>query len=102
MRRQPPRVQLLTKAVEVRILRGPKRPAEKASAKLRNFRNGIGLTVPSEDQIEILRWAVRYLLSIKSVQTKAKQLGLTDAQKSQLRVQPTIAHSLRGAGMSPA
>lgn len=58
---------------------------EKASGKPRNFRNGIGLAVPSEDQIEILRRAVRYLLSIESVQAKAKQLGLTDAQKSQLR-----------------
>jgi hypothetical protein len=58
---------------------------EKASGKPRNFRNGIAIAVPSEDQIEILRRAVRYLLSIESVQAKAKQLGLTDAQKSQLR-----------------
>ena len=58
---------------------------EKASSKPRNFRNGIGLAIPSDDQIEILRRAVRYLLSIESIQAKAKQLGLTDAQKSQLR-----------------
>jgi hypothetical protein len=58
---------------------------EKGASKPRNFRNGIGLAVPSEDQIEILRRAVRYLLSIESVQAKGKQLNLTDAQKAQLR-----------------
>ncbi len=58
---------------------------EKGASKPRSFRNGIGLAVPSEDQIEILRRAVRYLLSIESVRAKGKQLNLTDAQKDQLR-----------------
>ncbi len=58
---------------------------EKASGGPRNFRNGLGLAVPSEDQVEILRRAVRYLVSIASVRAKEKQLHLTDAQKDQLR-----------------
>ena len=53
--------------------------------KPRQFRNGIGLAVPSTDQIEILRRSVRYLLAAEQVKTKARQLNLTDDQKSQLR-----------------
>ncbi|MBN1458568.1 MAG: ATP-binding protein, partial [Armatimonadetes bacterium] len=53
--------------------------------KLRRHRNGLGLAVPSADQIEILRRAVRYLMAAEQVKSKAKQLGLTDEQKSQLR-----------------
>lgn len=51
----------------------------------RKYRNGLGLAVPTEDQIEILRRAVRYLVAIEGVKAKAKQLSLTDDQKSQLR-----------------
>jgi len=51
----------------------------------RRFRNGFGLTIPSDDQIEILRRSVRYLLAIEQVKAKAKQLNLTDEQKGQLR-----------------
>jgi len=51
----------------------------------RRFRNGLALAVPSDDQIEILRRSVRYLLAVEQVRTKGKQLNLTDEQKSQLK-----------------
>ena len=53
--------------------------------KPRQFRNGLALAVPTADQIQALRRAVRYLLSIERVKTKAKQHNLTDEQKEQLR-----------------
>lgn len=53
--------------------------------KPRLFRNGIGLAVPSGDQIQILRRSVRYLSAIERVKTKSKQHNLTDEQKGQLR-----------------
>jgi hypothetical protein len=53
--------------------------------KPRLFRNGLALAVPNSDQIEILRHAVRYMLSIERVKTKATQHNLTNEQKSQLR-----------------
>ena len=40
---------------------------------------------PASDQIEIFRRAVRYLIAIERVKTKAKQHNLTDEQKGQLR-----------------
>jgi len=58
---------------------------EKHGDKPRRYRNGLGLAVPAADQIEILRRAARYLLAIEGVKNKAKELNLTDAQKSQLR-----------------
>jgi len=58
---------------------------EKYGDKPRKYRNGLGLAVPAADQIEILRRSVRYLLAIEQVKSKAKQLNLTDEQKSQLR-----------------
>ena len=58
---------------------------EKYGDKPRSFRNGLGLAVPTADQIEILRRAVRYLLAIERVKTKSKQHNLTDEQKGQLR-----------------
>lgn len=51
----------------------------------RKYRNGLGLAVPAADQIESLRRSVRYILAIEHVRDKAKQLNLTDEQKSQLR-----------------
>ena len=53
--------------------------------KPRSHRNGIGLAIPSSDQVEILRRAVRYLIAIERVKTKAKQHNLTDEQRGQLR-----------------
>jgi hypothetical protein len=53
--------------------------------KPRLFRNGLALAVPSSDQIEALRRAVRYVLSIERVKTKATQHNLTSEQKGQLR-----------------
>ena len=58
---------------------------EKHGGKPRDFRNGIALAVPAEDQIETLRRAVRYLLAVENVRQKGKQLGLTDSQKDQLK-----------------
>lgn len=58
---------------------------EKCGNKQRDYRNGLGLAIPSEDQIETLRRSVRYLLAIDHVRSKAKQLNLTDAQRDQLR-----------------
>jgi hypothetical protein len=51
----------------------------------RKYRNGLGLAVPAAEQIEVLRRAVRYLRAIEHVRDKAKQLNLTEEQKSQLR-----------------
>src|SRR3990172_6583172 len=53
--------------------------------KPRLFRNGLALAVPTSDQIEALRRAVRYVLAIERVKTKATQHNLTDEQKGQLR-----------------
>jgi len=49
------------------------------------FKNGIGVAVPTADQVEGLRRAVRYILSAERVSQKARQLNLTQDQKSQLR-----------------
>jgi hypothetical protein len=53
--------------------------------KPRQFRNGLALAVPTSDQIEALRRAVRYMISIERVKSKAKQHNLTDEQRGQLR-----------------
>ena len=58
---------------------------EKYGEKPRNFRNGLGLAIPSSDQVEVLCRAVRYLIAIEQVKTKSKQHNLTDEQKSQLK-----------------
>ena len=51
----------------------------------RDFRNGLGIAVPSADQIEVLRRAVRYLIAIERIQAKWWELNLTSAQKDQLK-----------------
>ncbi len=51
----------------------------------REFRNGLGLAVPSADQVEILRRGVRYLLAVERIQGKWREHNLTDAQRNQLR-----------------
>lgn len=58
---------------------------EKCGEKPRTYRNGVGVAIPTGDQVEILRRAVRYLIAAEGVKTKAKQLNLTDEQKDQLR-----------------
>jgi len=58
---------------------------EKCGGKPRDFRNGVGLALPTEEQIQTLRRSVRYLIAIEQVRAKAKQLNLTDPQKDQLR-----------------
>ncbi len=59
--------------------------AENYGARAREFRNALGIAPPASDQIEILRHATRYLLAVESVQGKARELNLTDTQKSQVR-----------------
>jgi hypothetical protein len=58
---------------------------EKYGDKPRLFKNGIAVAVPTADQVEGLRRAVRYILSAERVSQKARQLNLTQDQKSQLR-----------------
>ncbi len=58
---------------------------EKRGDTPRSYRNGLGLAIPSSDQIEVLRRSVRYLMAAESVKSKVKQLNLTAEQKSQLR-----------------
>jgi hypothetical protein len=58
---------------------------EKSGEKPRNFRNGLCLAIPAGEQVEILRRSVRYLIAAEGVKGKAKQLNLTDEQRSQLR-----------------
>jgi hypothetical protein len=57
----------------------------KCGDKPRTYRNGLGLVIPSADQVESLRRAVRYRMAAESVKAKTKQLNLTDEQKGQLR-----------------
>src|SRR5262249_47532522 len=49
------------------------------------YRNGLGLAIPTADQVEIARRSIRYLIAAEGVKGKAKQLNLTDEQRSQLR-----------------
>jgi hypothetical protein len=51
----------------------------------RRFRNGLGLAIPDNRQIEALRRAVRYLLAIERVDAKKQQLRLTKDQLDQLK-----------------
>ncbi len=51
----------------------------------RRFRNGLGLAIPEKRQIESLRRAVRYLLSIERVEGKKHQLRLAKDQIDQLK-----------------
>ncbi len=58
---------------------------ENFGSRQREYRNGIGLAVPSPDQVEVLRRAVRYLLAVERVQGKSRDHNLTNAQKGQLK-----------------
>jgi hypothetical protein len=58
---------------------------EKYGDKPRTYRNGLALVIPSAEQVEILRRAVRYLIAEEGVKTRARQLNLTDDQKDQLK-----------------
>lgn len=51
----------------------------------RRFRNGLGLAIPDKKQIEALRRAVRYLLSIERVEAQRQQNRLTRDQLDQLK-----------------
>jgi hypothetical protein len=58
---------------------------EKYGDKPRQYRNGLGLAVPAEDEVQVLRQSVRRLMAIARVKENAKKLNLTDDQKEQLR-----------------
>lgn len=58
---------------------------EKYGDKPRQFRNGIGLAIPTPEQAEGLKRSVQYLIAIERVRTKAKQYNLTDDQKAQVK-----------------
>jgi hypothetical protein len=53
--------------------------------KPRLFKNGIGLAIPSADQVEGLRRSARYIIAAGRVGDKAKQHNLSQDQKNQLR-----------------
>jgi len=72
---------------------------EKYGDGLRRYRNGLGLAIPSSDQIEILRRAVRYLIAAEQIKTKARQLNLTDEQRSQLREREATEQSTAEAAL---
>ena len=59
--------------------------AENYGARAREFRNAIGFATPAREQIEVLRRAARYLLAVERIQSKARELNLTNMQKSQVR-----------------
>lgn len=51
----------------------------------RKYRNGIGVAVPDNKQVEALRRAVRYVLAVERVEAKRQQHRLTKDQLDQLR-----------------
>jgi hypothetical protein len=58
---------------------------EKHRDKPRQYRNGLALTVPAADQVEVLRRSVRYIIAMERVRQNAKKHNLTDDQKEQLK-----------------
>ena len=66
---------------------------EKHGDKPRTYRNGLALVIPSSDQVEILRRAVRYLIAEQEIKKKAQQLNLTDEQKDQLKERTATDHA---------
>ena len=66
---------------------------EKYGDKPRTYRNGLALVIPSSDQVEILRRAVRYLIAEQEIKKKAQQLNLTDEQKDQLKERTATDHA---------
>ena len=72
---------------------------ENCGSSPRKYRNGLGLAVPAAEQIEILCRSVRYLLAIEHVREKARQLNLTDEQKSQLREREHTENAAAESGL---
>jgi hypothetical protein len=58
---------------------------EKCGSGPRNFKNGLGLAIPSGDHVEGLRRDVRYLLAIERIKKNAKKFNLTKEQADELR-----------------
>jgi hypothetical protein len=58
---------------------------ERCGTTPRKYRNGLGLAIPSADQVEILRRETRYLVAIDRVHKNAKKLNLTKEQQDELR-----------------
>ena len=55
--------------------------------------------IPSSDQIETLRRAVRYLIAAEQIKTKVRQLNLTDEQRGQLRERESTEQSAAEAAL---
>ncbi len=58
---------------------------EQSGSRPREFRNGLGLAVPSADQVEILLRSVRYLLAVERIKGQWREHNFTNAQRGQLR-----------------
>ena len=58
---------------------------EQCGNRQREFRNGLGLAVPSADQVNSLLRGVRYIIAIERIQRKWREHNLTEAQRAQLR-----------------
>jgi hypothetical protein len=58
---------------------------EHCGASPRKYRNGLGLAIPSADQVEILRRETRYMVAVERVRKNAKKLNLTKEQQDELR-----------------
>jgi hypothetical protein len=58
---------------------------ERCGTSPRKYRNGLGVAIPSADQVEVLRRESRYLVAIDRVRKNAKKLNLTKDQQDELR-----------------
>jgi hypothetical protein len=58
---------------------------ERCGTSPRKYRNGLGLAIPSADQVEVLRRETRYLVAVDRVRKNAKKLNLTKEQQDELR-----------------
>jgi len=58
---------------------------ERCGTSPRRYRNGLGLAIPSADQVEALRRETRYLVAVDRVRKNAKKLNLTKDQQDELR-----------------
>ncbi|MDH7602397.1 MAG: DUF499 domain-containing protein [Armatimonadota bacterium] len=67
--------------------------------KPRRYRNGIGLAVPDNKNIESLRRAVRYLMAVEKVEKKKDEFRLTKSQLDQLRERKATEESAKESAL---
>lgn len=72
---------------------------EKCGSGPRNFKNGMGLAIPSADHVEGLRRDVRYLLAIERIKKNAKKFNLTKEQADELREREATHSSSAESGL---